>query len=64
MATLWQRLRDAIKRGDSLRYIIKAPTKPPTHHHGKLRGVRITRKDKRISKHKRKMIQASRRRNR
>lgn len=64
MSTLWTRLRDMMKSGEEPIYIIKHPVKAPTLDRFALRGVGLTRKDKTISKHKRKMIKASRRRNR
>jgi len=64
MTTLWTRMREAIKRGEKLRYIVRNPNRPPSTGRAVFRGIGWTRKDKTITKHKRQMIKASRRRNR
>ncbi len=62
--TLWQRLKELLEHGEEPTYIIRNPNKPPKSTRFKKRGIGYTRKDKKRSKKKRKMAQASRRRNR
>jgi len=65
MTTLWQRMRETIKRGEPLNYVATNANKPPgTRRYYRLRGIGYTRRRKTIPKRKRKMIQAGRRRNR
>jgi len=64
MTTLWQRMRETIERGEPLNYVIRNANKPPGTRRYRLRGIGYTRRERTISKRKRKMIQASRRRNR
>lgn len=59
-----QWLKDKLARGEEPTYIVKNVNKPAKTHSFKLRGIGYTRKDKKRSKKKRKIAQASRRRNR
>jgi len=59
-----QALKDMLRRGEEPHYIVKNINKPPKVKAFKKRGKGYTHKDKTISKTRRKMAQASRRRNR
>jgi len=66
--TFYQWLKDKLARGEKPTYIAENVTKPRIRGtnlpSAKLRGVGWTRKDKSRSKKKRKIAQASKRRNR
>ena len=62
--TFYQWLKDKLARGEKPTYIAENVNKPAKADSLKLRGVGWTRKDKSRSKKKRKLAQASKRRNR
>ena len=56
-----QLLKELLKRGEEPRYVVKNVGKPPKAKAFKKRGIGWTRRDKHLSKVRRKMTKASRR---
>lgn len=62
--TFWQRLKERLKEGFEPTYLVRNPDKPAPARGLKKRGVGWTRKNRTISRARRLMAKASRRRNR